>query len=294
MIIDPKDTTVPELQKILQGAVAPRPIALASTVDRAEKVNLSPFSFFNCFSMNPPVLVFSPSRRVRDNSIKHTLENVLEVPEVVINTVSFEMVEQTSLASTEYARGVNEFEKAGFTPAPSEKVKPPRVLESPVSFECNVQEIIPLGHEGGAGMLVLCEVVLIHCNEGIFNSGGFIHPDKIDLVARMGNNYYCRASGDAIFEITKPLEKKGIGIDQLPEAIRNSIILTGNNLGRLANVEAIPDPADSHSIKSHPDVQHILNNDFCEKEEEEMLHALARRWIEEGNLEDAWKILLLK
>lgn len=294
MIIDPKDTTVPELQKILQGAVAPRPIALASTVDRAEKVNLSPFSFFNCFSMNPPVLVFSPSRRVRDNSIKHTLENVLEVPEVVINTVSFEMVEQTSLASTEYARGVNEFEKAGFTPAPSEKVKPPRVLESPVSFECNVQEIIPLGHEGGAGMLVLCEVVLIHCNEGIFNSGGFIHPDKIDLVARMGNNYYCRASGDAIYEITKPLEKKGIGIDQLPEAIRNSIILTGNNLGRLANVEAIPDPADSHSIKSHPDVQHILNNDFCEKEEEEMLHALARRWIEEGNIEDAWKILLLK
>lgn len=294
MIIDPKNTRIPQFQEVLQAAVAPRPIALASTVDKAGKINLSPFSFFNCFSINPPILVFSPSRRVRDNTSKHTLENILEVPEVVINVVSFEMVEQTSLSSTEYEKGINEFIKAGFTPLPSVKIKPPRVKESPVSFECQVKEVIPLGQEGGAGNLILCEVLLVHCRDYIFDSGGKIDHDKIDLVARMGNNSYCRASGEAVFEVPKPLQKKGIGFDQLPEEIRNSSILTGNNLGRLGNVEKIPGSIEMEAIKNHPDVLSILKKNLPESLHKIRVHQLAKQWIEQGKVEDAWKLLMIR
>ncbi|HEX6225764.1 MAG TPA: flavin reductase family protein, partial [Chryseolinea sp.] len=239
--LDPNTTTDHKhLHDILLGAVAPRPIALASTVDNEGNVNLSPFSFFNIFSTRPPVLVFSPSRRQRDNTTKHTLDNILETREVVINTVSHAMVEQVSLASSDFPKGVNEFMKAGLTEIKSQKVKPPRVKESPVSFECKVLEVKSLGASGGAGNLVICEVILIHAQDFILDDRGKINPWKIDNVARMGENYYCRANGESIFEIPKPGVPVGVGIDRLPEPIRNSSVLTGNNLGRLANIDKIP------------------------------------------------------
>src|SRR6478609_9228932 len=208
MIIDPTKTAVKDFHALLLGSVSPRPIALASTVDKDGNVNLSPFSFFNAFSIHPPILVFSAARKVRDNTTKHTLENILETKEVVINTVSYAMVEQVSLASTEYARGVNEFIKAGLTEEPSVLVKPPRVRESPVSFECKVTDVQTMGHEGGAGNLIFCEILLAHVRDSIFNEHRQIDPHKIDLVARMGGDFYCRASGDSVFEIPKPLTTK--------------------------------------------------------------------------------------
>ena len=237
--ITPKELSTPKLHGYLLGAVSPRPIAFASTVDAKGNVNLSPFSFFNVFSANPPILVFSPARRVRDNTTKHTLENAISTKEVVINMVSYDMVQQMSLSSTEYPEGVNEFEKAGFTEVASDIVKPPRVGESPVQFECKINDVITLGNEGGAGNLIIAEVVKLHIDERILDAEGKIDPLKIDTVARMGGNWYNRAK-EGIFEVQKPIKTMGIGVDVLPESIRNSTILTGNDLGILGNVEKLP------------------------------------------------------
>ncbi|MBS1490368.1 MAG: flavin reductase family protein [Bacteroidetes bacterium] len=256
---------------ILQGAVAPRPIAFASTVDRNGKINLSPFSFFNLFSTQPPILIFSPSRRVRNNTTKHTLENVKEVPEVVINIVNYSMVEQSSLASCEYPPEVNEFIKAGFSPFPSVKVKPPRVAESPASFECRVKEIISLGTEGGAGNLIICEVILAHVKNDILNEQGGIDPQKLDAVARMGADYYCRAQGENIFEVPKPNTKLGIGFDRLPEEILNSKVFSKNELARLANIEKLP-----------------IGNFSADK----IKHLQATELLKQGRLQEAWQLLL--
>ncbi len=286
MIIRPSGLPVPKLQTYLQSAVAPRPIALASTIDSEGNVNLSPFSFFNMFSMNPPILIFSPSRRVRDNSTKHTLQNVLEVPEVVINIVSYSIVEKTSLASCDFPKGINEFAKAGFVEVKSELVKPPRVAESPVSFECKVNQVIPLGKEGGAGNLVICEVLLMHIKDEILDAEGLIDPHKLDAVARMGQDYYCRASDENVFVVPKPNEKVGLGIDQIPVKIRNSTVLTGNDLGRLGNIEKLPTEEMIKQFQSQD-----LWRDVSSKGEEE-LHQLAQRYLKEGKVEEAWKVLL--
>jgi flavin reductase (DIM6/NTAB) family NADH-FMN oxidoreductase RutF len=287
MIIDPKDLTVPKLQGYLQGAVAPRPIAFASTVDKEGKINLSPFSFFNMFSMNPPILVFSPSRRVRDNSTKHTLQNIQEVPEVVVNIVNYSMVQQASLTSCEFPKGTNEFIKAGFTQVPSQKIKPPRVGESPVSFECKVNQVIPLGTDGGAGNLVICEVLLMHIKDEVLDNEGKINPYKLDAVARMGYNYYSRAQGESIFEVPKPNEKLGIGFDQLPDKIKSSSVLTGNDLGQLANIEKLPDAKSIDDFKSIPEVQIAMSYG------QTAIDKLAQKYLKEGRVEDAWKILLV-
>lgn len=284
--IDPNDLTTPERQWILNSAVAPRPIAFASTIDADGNVNLSPFSFFNVFSNNPPVLVFSPSRRGRDNTTKHTYENVLEVPEVSINIVNYPMAEQMSLASTEYDKGVNEFVKAGFTEIPSDIIRPPRVAESPVSFECVVDKVIPLGDQGGAGNLVISIVKKIHINTQYLDENGKLDTTKIDLIARMGANYYARAFGDAIFEIPKPLQKLGIGVDQLPEHIRNSSVLTANNLGRLGNIEQLPSPDEIASRRSDPGIADIFDR-FNGEELTHSIHTLARELLEAGELETA-------
>ena len=271
----PQDISTAKLHGYLLGAVAPRPIAFASTVDENDIVNLSPFSFFNVFSANPPILIFSPARRVRDNTTKHTLENVLENKEVVINIVSYDMVQQMSLSSTEYAKGVNEFEKAGFTEIASSLVRPPRVAESPVQFECRVNEVIALGADGGAGNLIICEVVKLHIDEKILDAEGKIDPIKIDTVARMGGNWYNR-SRDGIFEVPKPLSTLGIGVDALPKEIRQSTILTGNDLGMLANVETLPKEANSYVNAS------------------EEIHKLAQQKLLSGNVSEAWQLLVSK
>lgn len=237
--IDPKAVSTAALHGYMLGAVTPRPIAFASTIDSAGNVNLSPFSFFNVFSANPPIMIFSPARRGRDNTTKHTYENVLQVKEVVINIVNHDIVQQMSLSSTEYGKGVNEFEKAGLTPLASQTIKPPRVAESPVQFECRVNEVVSLGTEGGAGNLVICEVLKMHINEAVLDADGKIDPVKLDAVSRMGGNWYGRAK-EGMFEVPKPLSRLGIGFDQLPEAIRTSKFLTGNNLAMLANVEVLP------------------------------------------------------
>ena len=284
--IDPKGISVSVLQGYLQGTVAPRPIAFVSSVDLNGSVNLSPFSFFNMFSMNPPILVFSPSRRVRDNSTKHTLQNVLDVPEVVINMVSYDMVEKASLASCDFPKGTNEFVKSGFTEVPSVKVRPPRVEESLVSFECKVNQVMPLGIQGGAGNLVICEVLLIHVKEEIFDAEGKINPNKLDAVARMGGDNYCRAFGDAIFKVPKPNEKVGIGYDQIPEHIRSSKVLTGNDLGRLGNIEKLPDPESIKAFKRSSVWPSIFSSGEAE------IHRYAQQLLKEGKIEDAWRALL--
>lgn len=292
--INPKEVPVAELHGYLLGAVGPRPIALASTVDQFGNPNLSPFSFFNVFSANPPIAIFSPARRVRDNTTKHTLENVMDNKEVVINVVSHEIVQQTSLSSTEYDQGVNEFTKAGFTPIASETVAPFRVKESPVQLECVVNEVISLGNEGGAGNLVVCEIKMIHINENILNDLGKIDPDKIDLVGRMGGNWYCRASKDAIFEVEKPLSTLGIGFDQIPTRIRNSYILSGNDLGMLGNVEHIPSIEEVEQYKTENGaVQEILNFSAEDEEARESLHHRAKELLNQGRTIEAWKTLLI-
>lgn len=287
--VDPKEVSVAKMHGYLLGAVAPRPIAFASTVDKDGHVNLSPFSFFNTFSANPPILVFSPSRRGRDNTTKHTYENVLEVPEVVINIANYSMVEQMSLASTEYPKGVNEFEKAGFTQVPSERVKPPCVGEAPVAFECKVLEVKPLGKEGGAGNLVICEVLVAHIKDDILDENQTIDPYKLDAVARMGGNYYCRAQGEAIFEIPKPLTTLGIGVDRIPAEIRNSKVLTGNNLGRLGNTEHLPTEEQINAFSEDREVKRILNGSADKQTD---LHRLAQKYLEQGDVDAAWKVLL--
>ncbi|RFS22423.1 flavin reductase family protein [Chitinophaga silvatica] len=290
MQIDPSLIKTSELHAYLLGAVAPRPICFASTIDQDGRPNLSPFSFFNVFGSNPATLIFSPARRVRDNTVKHTLENVYATKEVVINVVNYNMVQQTSLASCEYPAGVNEFEKAGFTPLPSEKIKPFRVKESPVQIECIVKEIIETGQEGGAGNLVICEPVMLHINDEILNANGKIDPHKIDLVARMGGDFYCRASGDAVFEVAKPNTKLGIGVDALPANIRNSNILTGNNLGQLGNVHEMPfiDPAFHDDHLKNIIQYYSVTPDEMEKE----LHAYAKTLLDQGRVEAAWQVLL--
>lgn len=291
--IDPKEISTAQLHSYLLGAIAPRPIAFASTVDKDGNVNLSPFSFFNVFGSNPPILVFSPSRRVRDNTTKHSLDNVKVVPEVVINIVNYAMVEQMSLASTEYEKGVNEFIKSGFTEAPSLVVSPPRVKEAPVAFECKVREVIPVGEEGGSANLVICEVVMVHINEAILRENGQIDPFKLDAVARMGGDWYCRANGDALFEIEKPLRTKGIGVDSIPEEIRYSSVLSGNNLGRLGNVENLPSKDDIEEFSSHPAIVEMKQRFIHDKESYTFhLHGYAKEILEQGDVETAWKILL--
>lgn len=293
LTIDPKSVSTGEFHSYLLGVVAPRPIAFASTIDSNGQVNLSPFSFFNAFSANPPILIFSPARRVRDNTTKHTLENVKEVGEVVINIVDHALVEQMSLASTEYEKGVNEFVKAGLHEIASVKIRPPRVAESPASFECKVKDIVALGDEGGAGNLIICEVLLAHFNDAIFDKYGKIDPYKLDAVSRMGGNWYCRANGEALFEIPKPLTTKGIGADQMPDSVRLSHILSGNNIGRLANVETLPEDQEVEDFASEPEVSAILEyfDDNTEALEEE-LHKLAKNFLDQGEVGKAWKTLL--
>jgi flavin reductase (DIM6/NTAB) family NADH-FMN oxidoreductase RutF len=287
--IDPKSIETAKLQGYLQSAVGPRPIAFASTIGENGIPNLSPFSFFNVFSANPPILVFSPSRRVRDNTIKHTLINAEATGEVVINVVNYDMVQQTSLASTEYADGVDEFLKAGFTPVPSVVVKPFRVKESPVQFECKITQIIPLGTEGGAGNLILCEVVHIHVDEAILNENGTIDQHKIDLVSRLGANWYSR-SNQGLFEVPKPLTTLGIGVDSIPDFVKNSSIFNGNDLGMLGNVECLPTTEEvSIFVKQNFAIKAVLSSDDIEKQ-----HIEAKNYLLDNDVESAWKVLLAK
>jgi flavin reductase (DIM6/NTAB) family NADH-FMN oxidoreductase RutF len=286
---DPHQLSVPALHGHLLAAVAPRPIALASTIDRQGNVNLSPFSFFNVFSANPPVMIFSPARRGKDNSTKHTYENVLEVPEVVINVVNYSIVEQVSLASTEYPKNVNEFRKAGLTEITSEKVKPPRVGESPVSFECTVEKVIPLGSSGGAGNLVMARVELIHIQSQYLNEEGILDTTKLDLVGRMGGSWYTRASGDALFQVPKPMQSSSLGVDQLPASIRNSKVLTGNNLGRLGNSDQIPDDKAVFEWQQNAEISPLLKH----PDAIEQLHVLARRKLETGKIKQAFLTLMV-
>jgi len=293
--INPKDLSTAELQNLLQGAICPRPIAFASTINAAGDVNLSPFSFFNLFSANPPILVFSPSRKVRDNTTKHTLDNILEVPEVVIHVVGYDLVEQMSLASTEYPKGVNEFVKAGLTALPSHLVAPPRVKESPVAFECKVQQVIPLGDQGGAGNLVIGEILQIHLNENILDASGAIAPLKLDPVARLGGNWYTKINEDSLFQIPKPLTTLGIGVDQIPEEIRSSPVLSANNLGRLGNVKQLPSPEEIALFSAREDLEDSRRRFRLDEESWiEHLHRWAKEELEAGNVDLAWKILLQK
>ncbi|MCI5056230.1 MAG: flavin reductase family protein [Flavobacteriales bacterium] len=290
--IIPSETPIPKLHGYLLGAVSPRPIAFVSTVDQGNRVNLSPFSFFNVFSSNPPTAIFSPARRGRDNTTKHTFENVKVVKEAVINVVSYDMVEQMSLSSSEYAEGVNEFVKAGFSELASESVRPPRVKESPVQMECTVKEVIELGDNGGAGNLVICNIELIHINEAILDDKGRIDPNLIDLVGRMGGNWYSRASGDAIFEVQKPGSSVGIGFDNLPKDILQSSILTGNDLGKLAGIDELPDETSVNEYKLTE-----LSDLFIEHQDDQMnlekeLHNRAKGLLLEDKKTEAWMTLL--
>lgn len=280
--LNPKELTVAQVHQYLLGAVGPRPICFASTIDKNGKANLAPFSFFNVFSANPPIAIFSPARSGRTGTTKDTYENIKEVPECVINIVNYNMVYQTSLASSPYPKGTSEFEKAGFTQLASEKVKPFRVKESPVQLECKVNQVIELGQEGGAGNLVICEVVMIHVSEDVLDANKLIDQKKIDLVARMGGNWYCRAHGDALFEIEKPLTTLGIGVDQIPATIKNSNVFTGNNLGQLGNVEQLPTKEEIESYKSTQ--KRFANNDE--------LHKFAKTLLEGGKVKEAWMALL--
>ena len=287
--IEPKDISSVKLQGYLQSAVGPRPIAFASTIDKNGKPNLSPFSFFNVFSANPPILIFSPARRVRDNSIKHTLINAEATGEVVINVVNFDMVQQTSLSSTEYADGVNEFLKAGFSAIPSDLVKPYRVAQSPVQFECKVNQIISMGNQGGAGNLVICEVVKIHINESVMDNNGNIDPYKIDLVSRMGGNWYSRAN-KGLFEVVKPLTTLGIGVDQIPDFIKESSIFDGNDLGKLGNIEALPTTEEINTfVNKNFAVKGVLSSDDILKKFQK-----AKEYLDKNDVDSAWKVLLAK
>ena len=287
--IDPKSIETAKLQGYLQSSIGPRPIAFASTIDAEGNANVSPFSFFNVFSANPPILIFSPARRVRDNSIKHTLINAEATREVVINVVNYDMVQQISLASTEYADGVDEFLKSGLTPIASEVVKPFRVKESPVQFECKVTQIIPLGTEGGAGNLVLCEVVRIHIDESVLDKNGAIDQHKIDLVSRLGGNWYSR-SNQALFEVPKPLSTLGIGVDAIPNFIKESKVFNGNDLGVLGNVEALPTEEEiTIFVKENFEVKGVLSADDDIKK-----HQLAKEYLNKNEVLIAWKVLLAK
>jgi flavin reductase (DIM6/NTAB) family NADH-FMN oxidoreductase RutF len=290
--LDPKELTIPELHSYLVGAVGPRPVAFASTIDAEGRPNLSPFSFFNVFGANPPLLIFSPARRGRDNTTKHSYHNVKAVPEVVINVVTYAMVQQTSLASTEYPEGVNEFVKAGLTPIPSDVVRPFRVKESPVQFECRVQQVIETGTGGGAGNLVLCEVVRIHVDEAVLDARGKIDQRKIDLVGRMGGHYYCRAHGDALFELAQPTTNLGAGVDALPAHARLSTVLTGNELGQLGALEQVPDETRVNEYKLTELSELFIAHQDEPQHLKELLHRRAKDMLREGRVEEAWLTLL--
>ena len=285
-----KDFSIAQTQSFLQHAIGPRPVCFASTIDKEGNVNLSPFSFFNLFSTNPPIVIFSPCRRVRDNTTKHTLENILAVPEVVVNIVSYEMVQQASLASCEFPKGTDEFLKSGFTKEISQIVKPPRVKESPVQLECKVLEVKSLGTEGGAGNLVIAEVLMMHINENILDGKGNIDQQKMDVIARLGGNWYARVNASNMFEVEKPNTQSGIGVDALPENIRNSKILTGNNLGQLANVHEYPfvDVTFEDDRLKNIFQYYSLDPDEMEKE----LHIYAKDLLDNGNVREAWQVLL--
>ncbi|NVJ88711.1 MAG: flavin reductase family protein [Flavobacteriaceae bacterium] len=283
--IDPKEISTGKLHGYLLGSIAPRPIAFASTIDADGKPNLSPFSFFNVFGANPPTLIFSPARSVRDNTTKHTLDNAEQTKEVVINVVNYDIVQQMSLSSTMYPKGVNEFEKSGLTMLKSDVVKPFRVAESPVQLECKVTNIIYTGPEGGAGNLIICEVVKMHISEDVLSEDGSIDQYKIDLVARAGGSFYSRAR-DGFFEIPKPISTLGIGVDSIPDEIKNSTILTGNNLGMLGNVNEIPSEESVNNFgKVHPE---FIGLELTKK------HTFAKDYLEKNDVESAWKVLLLK
>ncbi|MEM7572099.1 MAG: flavin reductase family protein [Bacteroidota bacterium] len=287
--LDPQDLSTSELHGYLLTAVAPRPIAFASTIDEQGRVNLSPFSFFNVFGSNPPLMIFSSARRVRDNTTKHTLDNIKAVPEVVINIVNFPIVEQMSLASTEYPQGVNEFVKAGLPQVPSSLVQPPRVGNAPAAFECKVEQVIETGTEGGAGNLIIARVVKMHLRREYLNEDNKLDTRKLDLVGRMGGSDYVRANGTALFEIPKPLRTRGIGVDQLPESVRLSPILTGNELGRLGNIEAWPEPASATAfLASHPDLLALNAAD------QQALHQRAQQLLQSGETLTAANLLAAK
>lgn len=287
--IDPSEVTTGKLHGVLLGAIGPRPIAFASTIDHNGNPNLSPFSFFNVFSANPPILIFSPARRVRDNTTKHTLENAIATKEVVVNIVNYDIVQQMSLSSTEYPDGVNEFIKSGLTMVPSEKIKPFRVGESPVQFECKINEVIAMGDDGGAGNLVICEVVMIHVKKEVLTELGTIDQYKIDQVARMGGNWYSRANM-GMFEVPKPLRNVGIGVDLLPEDIKMSTVFTGNDLGKLGNVEKIPDQSEAQDfVNKNGDIKL-----FLEKANQIEIHKFAKQYLDNDNIDTAWNILAVK
>lgn len=290
--IDPKEIPVPKVHQYLLGAIGPRPIAFASTIDENGNDNLAPFSFFNVFSANPPILIFSPARAGRTNTTKDTYNNVKRVPEVVINVVNYDIVHQMSLASSPYPAGTSEFTKAGFTPLASDLIKPKRVAESPVQFECKVNEVIELGTEGGAGNLVICEVVRIHIKEEILDINGMIDQHKIDLVSRMGGNWYCRADKNSMFEIAKPITTCGIGYDQIPEDIRTSSILTGNDLGFLGGIEELPNETDVNEYKLLELSEIFVSLEDNPQELELALHKRAKELIAENKLQEAWMTLL--
>lgn len=284
---EPKNCSIPQLQRLLSSSVAPRPIALASTISSGGQPNLSPFSFFNVFSTNPPILIFSPARRVRDNSTKHTLQNVEQVKEVVINVVSYDIIQQMSLSSTEYEKNINEFKKAGLKMLKSDLVKPFRVAESPVQMECKVNDIIPLGTQNGAGNLVICQVLKIHVCDRVLNDSNEIDQEKLDLVARGGGSYYIRAR-EGFLEIPKPLRSKGIGVDMLPGHIQNSSILTGNDLGILGNVEEIPSlkiVAEFWAKSEQKELKNILKTTDDK-------HLKAKEFIQNKDIFKAWCVLL--
>jgi flavin reductase (DIM6/NTAB) family NADH-FMN oxidoreductase RutF len=285
-----KELSTAERQYYLQHIVAPRPICFASTIDKEGNVNLSPFSFFNLFSSNPPIVVFSPARRIRDNTTKHSLQNILEVPEVVINIVTYDMVQQTSLSSCEYPKGVDEFIKAGFTKEKAKLVKPPMVKESKAKFECSVLEIKELGTEGGAGNLIICEVLYLHLDNSLFTDNGNFDQTRLQLVARLGGDWYCKVGAENLFQVKKPNKQLGIGIDALPESIKHSKILSGNHLGQLANVEASPVIETSFDDAHLKNIFQYYSIDPVEMEKE--IHLYAAKLLEEGKVSEAWQVLL--
>ncbi len=289
---EPKDLPIAQLHGYLLSAVAPRPIAWVSTIDEEGNPNLSPFSFFNVFSANPPIAIFSPARRVRNNTTKHTLENVHKVKEAVINVVTYDLVQQCSLSSTEYAQGISEFKKAGLTPLKSDLVQPYRIAESPVQMECKVKEIIALGQEGGAGNLVICEIIKMHISEDIMGTDNKIDVAKIDLVARCGGNWYSRANEASLFEVQKPLTTLGIGVDQIPPEIRQSKILTGNDLGMLGNVEELPDETHVNEYKLTTLAELFIDYESNPLQLEEELHKFAHQLLLESKVNEAWMTLL--
>ena len=290
MILNLKDLKPANLQNYLQHAIAPRPICFASTIDKDGNINLSPFSFFNLFSSNPPIVIFSPARRVRDNTTKHTLQNVLEVKEVVINIVDYDMVHQVSLASCKFTKDVNEFTKAGFTMESATIVKPPMVKESKIKLECIVNEVKHLGTDAGAGNLVICEIICMHIDESILDENNTIDQTKIQHVARLGGDWYCKVDETNLFKVEKPNTQLGIGVDALPADIRNSKILTGNNLGQLANVHEMPlvDPAFFDDRLKNIIQYYSINPDEMEKE----LHHYAKELLDAGKVKEAWQVLL--